>query len=66
MKQKEESVQGVIEDVTYILNEIRNKKFQNLRKLKLNSTQEKAVEYIEKDLEVCVTKLGLLLHPTEL
>ena len=67
MKAKnEESIQTVLEDVTFIINEIKQKKFKELRKLKLNSQQEKLIENVEKDLDVCVTKLGLILHSTEL
>ncbi len=67
MKNKnEDSIQGVLEEVTYILNEIKHKRFTELRKLKLNTKQESLIEDVEKDLDVCVTKLGLVLHPTEL
>ena len=61
-----ESIQSVLEEVTFILNEIKQKKFRELRKLKLNVEQEKLIRNVENDLDVCVTKLGLLLHPTEL
>ena len=61
-----EDIQSVLEDVTYILNELRNNKLKLLERKKLSSDEERLVEEIEKDLNVCVTKLGLLLHPTEL
>jgi len=66
MKKGAEDLQGVIEDVTFILNNIRNKKFKQLEKTKLTEKQEEMLETIEKDLEVAVTKLGLVLHATEL
>lgn len=62
----EKSVVAALEDVAFILNEIKHKKFQELRKTKLNPAQEKILTQIEKDIDVCVTKIGLLLHPTEL
>ncbi len=62
----EESVESVLEDVTLILNELRTEKLKSLEKTKLSPAQEKIVEDIEKDLEACVTKLGLILHTTEL
>ncbi len=62
----DESVESVLENVVFILNEIRNRKFKNLRRLKLTPEQERALENIDKDIEVCLTKLGLLLHPGEL
>lgn len=65
-RRKEESVETVIEDVTFILNELRLKKLKLLEETKLNVNQEKILEDIEKDLETAVTKLGLLLHPSEL
>ncbi len=67
MKSKNESsIQAVLEDVTFILNEIKQKKFRDMKKLKLNVSQEKVIEDVEKDLDVCVTKLGLILHSKEL
>lgn len=65
-KNNEKSVVTVLEDVTFILNEIREEKLNNLEKTKLTLQQQKIVENIEKDLKVCVTKLGLVLHTTEL
>ena len=65
-KKNEESIESVLEEVTFILNEIRNEKLKVLGKKKLTPSQEEIVEDIERDLEVCVTKLGLLLHPSEL
>lgn len=65
-KQKEESLQGVLEDVTQILNEMREESLRNLEKTGLNPKQEKIIESIEKDINVCVTKIGLVLHATEL
>ena len=62
----EESLQGVLEEVTFILNELRNKKLKLLERGKLTPQQEEVVEEIEKDINVCVTKLGLVLHATEL
>jgi hypothetical protein len=66
MKKKEESLQTVFEDVTYLLNNIRNEKFKVLEKTKLTPAQQKVLDNIEKDLEACVTKIGLVLHSTEL
>ena len=66
MAKNERSAAVVLEDVTFILNEIRNTKFKDLEKSKLNSKQEKILEDIENDIKVCVTKLGKLLHTTEL
>ena len=65
-KQMGEDVQSVLEDVVFILNEVRKQRLKALEKTKLTAAQEKIVEGIEKDLQVCVTKVGLLLHPTEL
>lgn len=65
-KNKEESVQAVLEEITFILNELRNKKLNLLEKTKLNMQQEEMVQEVRRDLEVCVTKLGLILHTTEL
>ena len=65
-KQKDESLQTIIEDVTNILNEIRNTKFKRLEITNLNSQQQRVVDDVEKDLVVCITKLGLVLHSTEL
>jgi len=62
----ERSVVAVLEDVTFILNEIRNNKFRKLEGTKLSSKQEEILENIEKDIEVCVTKLGKLIHMSEL
>lgn len=63
---EEKSVAVVLEDVTFILNEIRNRKFKDLEKTKLNSNQEKILIDIEKDLNVCTTKIGKILHTVEL
>jgi len=65
-KQKEESLQTVLEDVTQILNSIREDNLRNLEKIGLSSKQEKIIESIENDITVCVTKIGLVLHATEL
>jgi len=62
----QESLQGVLEEVTFILNELRNKKLKLLEQSKLTPKQEEVLEDIEKDINVCVTKLGLVLHATEL
>ena len=64
--ENEESLQGVLEEVTFILNELRNKKLRLLEQSKLTPKQEEVLEDIEKDINVCVTKLGLVLHATEL
>ncbi|MBI2148478.1 hypothetical protein HYU23_02265 [Candidatus Woesearchaeota archaeon] len=66
ISKSEKSVAAVLEDVTFILNEVRNKKFKDLEETKLSPKQEKILNDIEKDLEVCVTKLGKVLHTTEL
>ncbi|MBS3152624.1 hypothetical protein J4230_04400 [Candidatus Woesearchaeota archaeon] len=63
---KERSVAAVLEDVSFILNEVRNTKFKNLEETKLSAKQEKILEDVEKDIDVCVTKLGKILHTTEL
>ena len=63
---EEKSVEVVLEDVTFILNKIRNVKFKDLEKTKLNSKQERILEDLERDIDVCVTKLGKVLHTTEL
>ena len=65
-KRKEDSAESVLEEVSFILNEIRNEKLRMLEKTRLNSEQEKVLEEIQKDLKVVVTKLGLLLHSVEL
>jgi len=62
----EKSIQKVLEETVFILNEIRNGKIKGMEKLKLTPAQEKILVSIEKDLNICVTKLGLLLHSTEL
>lgn len=63
---KESSIQSVLEDVSFILNEIKQTRLKNLEKSKLTPKQEKIIEDMEKDLNLCSTKLGLLLHPKEL
>ena len=63
---EDKSVQKVLEEVSFILNEIRNEKVKKLEKTGLNTNQEKILIEIEKDINTCVTKLGLLLHSTEL
>ncbi len=65
-KRDESSVQGVLEEVTFILNEIKQNKIKKLEETKLTPRQEKILEDIEKDINICVTKLGLLLHTKEL
>ncbi len=65
-KENESSVQGVLEETAFILNKIRINKIKNLEKTKLTPEQEKILEDIEKDINICVTKLGLLLHTKEL
>lgn len=65
-KNNESKVAAVLEEVTFILNEIKQEKLKDLEKTKLNSKQENILENIEKDLDTCSTKLGLLLHPKEL
>ncbi|HLC78144.1 MAG TPA: hypothetical protein VJH92_03395 [Candidatus Nanoarchaeia archaeon] len=62
----EKSVVAVLEETTFILNELKHEKFSELRKTKLTPAQEKILTQAEKDIDVCVTKIGLLLHPTEL
>jgi len=52
--------------ISFILNEIKHKKFDSLRKTKITVQQEKIIEGVERDLDVCVTKIGLLLHAKEL
>ena len=42
----EESLQGVLEEVTFILNELRNKKLKLLEQGKLTPQQEEVVEEI--------------------
>lgn len=63
---KENSIATVLEDVTFMLNEIKQIKLKELEKTKLTSKQEKILENVEKDLDVCVTKIGLILHAKEL
>ena len=63
MTEKENPIIKVLEEVTFTLNEVRNSKLKNL---KLNQEQAKVIEDVEKDLEEVITKIGLLLHPTEL
>jgi len=41
---KERSVAAVLEDVSFILNEVRNTKFKNLEETKLSAKQEKILE----------------------
>jgi len=65
-KENERNIAAVLEDVTFVLNEIRGTKLKELEKTKLTPKQEKMLDNIEKDLGVCVTKIGLILHPTEL
>ena len=66
MAKENNSVQKAAEEITFILNEIRNDKIKKLEGLKLTPAQEKVLTSIEKDINICVTKLGLLLHQTEL
>ncbi len=66
VKNSERDLAAVLEDVTFIINEIRVDKFKKLEKTKLTPKQEELLDNIEKDLEVCVTKLGKILHTTEL
>ncbi len=63
---KENSIATVLEDVTFMLNEIKQIKLKELEKTKLTSKQEKILENVEKDLDACVTKIGLMLHTKEL
>lgn len=63
---KENSIETVLEDVTFMLNEIKQIKLKELEKTKLTSKQEKILENVEKDLDACVTKIGLMLHTKEL
>ena len=65
-KNNEKSVVTVLEDVTFILNEIKATKIKELEKTKLTPNQQKVVDNIKKDIDVCVTKLGLILHTSEL
>lgn len=62
----ERSIAKVLEEITFILNEIRTTKLKDLEATKLTPKQEKIIESIEKDLNACTTKLGLILHTTEL
>ncbi len=67
MKNRDESsVQRVLEEAVFILNEIRINKIKKLEETKLTPKQEKILEEIENDINACVTKLGLLLHAKEL
>ncbi|HZX12067.1 MAG TPA: hypothetical protein VFE88_01265 [Candidatus Nanoarchaeia archaeon] len=63
---EKESLQTVLEEVVFILNELRNEKLKALEKTKLSDGQEEILERIDRDLKACLTKLGLVLHPTEL
>ena len=63
---KENTLIKVLEEVTFTLNEIRKEKLKKLEESKLSTKQEKIILEIERDLEISVTKLGLLLHLTEL
>lgn len=63
---KDNSIAIVLEDVTFMLNEIKQIKLKELEKTKLTSKQEKILEDVEKDLDTCVTKIGLMLHAKEL
>jgi len=65
-KDNESSVQGVLENITFIMNEIRINKIKKLEETKLTPKQEKILEEIEKDMNSCITKLGLILHTKEL
>ena len=62
----EEDMQSVLEDVVFILNDVRRLKLKELEKMKLSPQQFEKLKEIDKDVRVCVTKLGLVLHPTEL
>ena len=65
-KKSEEDLQGILEDAVFILNEVRSEKLKGLEKTKLSVKQVEMLQGIEKDLQVVVTKLGIVLHPTEL
>ena len=65
-KDNESSVQGVLENITFIMNEIRINKIKKLEETKLTPKQEKILEEIEKDMNSCITKLGLILPTKEL
>ena len=65
-KNGEKALAVVLEDVTFILNEIKQRKFRDLEGTKLTPKQEKILEDIGKDIDVCVTKLGKVLHSVEL
>ena len=65
-KDSEKELAAVLEEVAFILNEIKQTKLKELEKTKLTARQEKIIEDIEKDLDVCATKLGLVLHTAEL
>ena len=65
-KSKEETIVSVMEDTTFILNEIKATKSKELEKTKLTPNQQKVVDNIKKDIDVCVTKLGLILHTSAL
>ena len=54
-------LEAELEEVVFTLNEIRHKRFQELRKAKTKLEQEKVIEKMEKDIDVCVTKIGLYL-----
>ena len=43
---KERSVAAVLEDVSFILNEVRNTKFKNLEETKLSAKQEKILDFL--------------------
>ena len=62
-KNNESSIAAELEDVIFTLNEIRHKRFQEIRKAKTKVEEEKIIEKIEKDIDVCVTKLGLIINP---
>lgn len=63
---KENNIATVLEDVTFMLNEIKQIKLKELEKTKLTPKQEKILEDVEKDLDICATKIGLILHTKEL
>ena len=65
-KSKEETIVSVMEYTPFILNEIKATKIKELEKTKLTPNQQKVVDNIKKDIDVCVTKLGLILHTSEL
>ena len=54
-------LEAELEEVVFTLNEIRHKSFNELRKAKTKLEQEKVIEKMEKDIDVCVTKIGLYL-----